>query len=188
MAARLRILDFTQSSEAWGREQGRQVCRRLEDVIFEKEKTDSTVRVFVLDFGGLKKLDASFPQEAVVELMQKFRGRKFFVLTNIDNETIEENLSIAFEKRNAIGIVRDAHGFRTIGIGLAEDLLEILKLADSRDSITSREISQHFGVAKVSVPNASNKLKGLWEMGLLQRNEGVAKSGGREHFYSSVRG
>lgn len=188
MVARLRVLTFTNSSDAWGRDLGRQVCRQLEDGIFENERADPRVKVFVLDFTGLKRMDASFPQEAIVELLRKFRGRKYFVLTNLDNPIIEENMFMAFEKRNEVGIVRDSNGFRTIGMKVTPDLFEILKLADSQDSITSRDVMDHFASAKMSLPNASNKLKSLWEQGLLQRTEGVAKSGGRENFYSAVKG
>lgn len=185
IVARLRLREFTGSSEAWGRDDGRRVYRALEDKIFENEKLDPRTKIFVLDFSGMERLDASFPQEAIVELIRKFRGRRYFVVTNFDNEIIEENVAMAFEKRNEVGIVRDSRGLRTLGIKLGQDLLDIVALADARESLTSRDVSEKM---RISLSNASNKLKNLSELGLLMRTEGVAKSGGRENYYSAIRG
>lgn len=183
--ARLHVREFTGSSDAWGRDDGRRVYRLLEDKIIENEKANPSAKVYILDFAGMMRLDASFPQEAIVELLRKFRGRRYFVLTNFDNDIIEENVTMAFEKRNEVGIVRDAKGLRIVGVKPSQELLDIIGFADSRDSITSRDVSEKM---RISLPNASNKLKFLWEAGLLIRTEGVAKSGGRENFYSAIRG
>ena len=179
----LRVVDFIGSSEAWGRTQGRQISRLLEDEIFKADKDNPGGRVVVLDFTGLTKMDASFPQEAVVEIVRKFRGLKYFVITNIDNEAIEENMSMAFEKRKETGLIRDARGLRIIGSQLGPDFEKIIKFAEGREFITSKDVQDYL---KLSVQNAANKLKAVWEMGLLQRTEGNAKSGGRENIYSKV--
>jgi hypothetical protein len=185
IVARLRVRDFTGSPEAWGRDDGRRVYRLLEDKLFESEKADPNARIFVLDFSGMTRLDASFPQEAIVELLRKFRGRRYFVLTNFENDIIEENVAMGFEKRIEVGIVRDARGLRIIGLKPSQDLIDILALADARDSLTSKDVSEKM---RISLSNASNKLKHLWEVGLLIRTEGVARSGGRENYYSAIKG
>lgn len=180
-AVRIGLRDVIGSVEPWGRDDGRKACRQLEDVILAE---DPTVKTFVLNFTGIFKMDASFPQEAFVELIRKFHERKCFVLTNFENKTIEDNVSMAFVNSGENGIVRDAGGRRILGPELASSLLEILNFAETRDTITSKEVKDEL---KVSLPNASNKLKALWEAGLLHKTEGFAKSGGRENLYSAVR-
>jgi hypothetical protein len=128
----LRIVDFIGSDEAWGRDLGRKIYRLIEDEIFRIEKANPGNKVFVFDLSGLKKMDASFPQEAIVEILRKFRSSKYFILMNIDNQAIEENMSMAFEKRNEVGLVRDAHGFRAVGAPLAQDFKDIIKLAENK--------------------------------------------------------
>jgi len=179
----LRIVEYLNSGEAWGRDQGRYVSRLLEDEIVKSGKAGVAPKVVILDFTGLTKMDASFPQEAVVEVSRKFRGTKYFVLTNIDNEAIEENMSMAFEKRSETGLIRDARGLRIIGAQLPSDFEKIIKFAEGREFVTSKEVQDYLGL---SIQNASNKLKAIWELGLLQRSEGSAKSGGRENIYSKV--
>lgn len=180
---RVRVVEYIGSGEAWGRDQGRQVYRLIEDEIFKADKSMVGCKVVIFDLSGVTKMDASFPQEAIVEIFRKFRGSKYFAMTNIDNEGIEENISMAFEKRKEAGIVRDARGLRIIGAQLPPDFEGIIKFAEGRGFITSKEVKALLGG---SIQNASNKLKAIWELGLLQRSEGNAKSGGRENVYSRV--
>jgi len=90
---------------------------------------------------------------------------------------------MAFEKRKEAGVVRDVRGLRIIGAQLPPGFEEIIKFAEGRDFITSKEVKDVLGG---SIQNASNKLKSIWELGLLQRFEGNAKSGGRENVYRKV--
>jgi hypothetical protein len=179
-AIRLHLGNFLDGTDAWGRDTGRVVFRKLED---ELVKIEPITKVIVIDFSGLTRCDASFPQEAIVELVRKFRGIKYFLLTNFENMTVEENVSLAFEKRNEVGIVRDSRGFRTIGFPLTEDFIDILKVAEIQDHVTSNLVQKRFDL---SIQNASNKLNLLWKMGLLQKIEASAKSGGRENIYTRV--
>lgn len=177
---RLRIAAFMDSGDAWGRELGRKVFKALDDALFASPADAHIVKI---DFDGMKRIDVSFPQEAVVELIRKYMGNRYFFLSGLEDQDIEENVSVALEKRDLSAIIRDSKGYRLTGKPLADDFQEILKLADEKEEIGSGEVVRRFDMTP---QNAANKLAALWKMGLLQRDDRTSRGGGRENRYAKV--
>lgn len=177
---RLRIAEFIDSGDAWGRELGRKVFKALDDVLFASPADAHIVKI---DFDSMKRIDVSFPQEAVVELIRKYMGNRYFFLSGLEDQDIEENVSVALEKRDLSAIIRDSKGYRLTGKPLTDDLQGILKLADEQEEIGSGEVVRRFGMTQ---QNAANKLAALWKMGLLQRDDRTSRGGGRENRYAKV--
>lgn len=177
---RLRITEFTGSGDAWGRETGRKVFKEMDDRLFARPADEHIV---MIDFAGTDRIDVSFPQEAVVELIRKYLGNRYFFLTGLEDPDVEENVSVALEKREMSAIIRDSKGYRLTGKQLADDLQDILKLADEREEITSGDVVRRF---ELTPQNTANKLAALWKLGLLQRDDRTARGGGRENRYAKV--
>lgn len=177
---RLRITEFIDGGDAWGRELGRKIFRDLDDRLFA---SPADAHVVMIDFSGTERIDVSFPQEAVVELIRKYTGNRYFFLNGLEDPDVEENVSVALEKREMTAIIRDSKGYRLTGKPLADDLQDILKLADERDEITSGDVVKRF---ELTPQNTANKLAALWKMGLLQRDDRTARGGGRENRYAKV--
>lgn len=177
---RLQITKFIDRGDAWGRDLGRKVFKELDDQVFARPADE---RVVMIDFGGTERIDVSFPQEAVVELIRKYLGSRYFFINGLENADIEENVSVALEKREMSAIIRDSRGYRLTGKRLTDDLQAILKLAEDRDEITSEDVRNKLDLTP---QNAANKLAALWKLGLLQRDDRTARGGGRENRYMKV--
>ena len=177
---RLRIAEFIEKGDAWGRELGRKVFRELDDRLFASPADAHVVKI---DFVETNRIDVSFPQEAVVELIRKYVGNRYFFLSGLEDQDIEENVSVALEKRDMSAIIRDSKGSRLTGKSLADDLHGIWKLAEEREEITSGDVVRRF---ELTPQNAANKLAALWKMGLIQRDDRTARGGGRENRYTKV--
>lgn len=177
---RLRIAEFIERGDAWGRDLGRQVFKVLDDRVFSTLADEHVIKI---DFDETKRIDVSFPQEAVVELIRKYLGQKYFFLSGLEDSDVEENVSVALEKRDMSAIIRDSRGYRLTGKPLADDLQAILKLAEEREEITSEDVRHRL---ELTPQNAANKLALLWKLGLLQRDDRTARGGGRENRYEKV--
>lgn len=173
---------FMNSSVGWGVEQGKTVYHQL-DIELSKVNGSSVIE---LDLGGIEQADVSFCREAIVEIVRRYRpGRQFF-LANFENDVVVENLDAAFDRRNEIGLLRFQDGsYKLIGKALGPDMQSILNDVEIMGETTSRQIIQRH--KKLKIQSCSNKLKALWKVGLLVREEGSAISGGREYVYKPVR-
>lgn len=173
---------FMNASVGWGVEQGKTVHHQL-DLELSKVNGSSVIE---LDLRGIEQADVSFCREAIVEIVRKYRpGRQFF-LANFENEVIVENLDAALRRRNQTGLLRLQDGsYSLIGKPIGVDMESMLRDVETMGEATARQIIQRHN--KLKIQNCSNKLKALWQLGLLVRDESSAPSGGREYVYKPVK-
>src|SRR6516225_4444458 len=93
---RLRLADFIGGEpEAWGNDRGREVFTQL---LAEVERHPGAL-VFEISLAGIRRTDASFPRESVVELARRFRKQFAFVVTDATNEDLLFNWDAAAIKK-----------------------------------------------------------------------------------------
>lgn len=161
----------------WGVDNGREVHRHLERAISALPSC-----MVGIDLSGIRQADVSFSREAIVETLRRFRPSHQFVLMNPQNEVVVENLEAALDRRGETVLLRERGGtIRPIGRDLGLGLRPLLETVIRLGRATSRDILAHH--SGMSIQNASNKLKELWQLGLLRREETSAQSGGREWLY-----
>lgn len=166
-----------ESDMGWSVDAGERVRAYL-----EREVRNQPRGVIGIDLDGIRLMDVSFSREAVVETVRRFRPDYQFVVLNVLNEVVVENLEAALDRRGDALLLKEKDGeTRIIGRQLNASLRSIFEMVKKLRSATSRDIVQQSD--GLSIQNCSNKLKELWEAGLLQREELTAKSGGKECGY-----
>ena len=172
----IRLRDYLESDDGWGHEQGHRVFERLLSAVNEHPEAE----VFRISLERIRRTDTSFPRESVAALAKWFRSRRGFCLVDITDEDLLDNWEAAALKREQPLLVVMSHGYRILGPlpskGVAPMLDHVMKVKRT----TARAASAALGV---SVQNASNKLKQLWESGYILRADRTADSGGIEHDY-----
>lgn len=166
-------------SDAWGTEFGASVFNQL-NVRLLGVDDGTLVR---LDYRGLDRSDVSFQREAVVETLRKHRPRLLFIATNLTDPDLRDNLSLALERRGEWLLVREPgrNAPSLLGRRLADEQQATLEKVWKRGEVASSDLAT---TAKLST--ASSRLALLWKAGLIERVEGTAASGGREHKYYPI--
>ena len=164
----------------WGIDKGVSIRHQL-----DRDISEFPPCVVGLDLSGIRLLDVSFSREVVVETLRRYRPAYQFIIMNPENEVVVENLEAALERRGETALLHKKDGkIELIGSQLGAALSSVFSTVEQLDEATSRTIlARH---PDLSIQNCSNKLKELWQMGLLIREEASAKSGGKECVYRSI--
>jgi hypothetical protein len=169
---------YLDEKDAWGTEFGASVFGRINLELLNLG--DGTL--VPIDYSGLTRSDVSFQREAVVETLRKHRPKLLFIATRLTDPDIRENLALALERRGEVLLVADDPAHPTVlGKRLAAEQLATLERAWVEGEVASTTF------ANVNLSTASSRLTALWRAGLLERVEGTAPSGGREHRYYPIR-
>jgi hypothetical protein len=180
-AVELRLRTFMNSNEGWGRDAGREVYRALVDFVESK----AGKIVFRVSLTGVKRVDISFASETIVELARRYRGRKGFCFTDLEDRDMEENWSAAAERAKQPLINWSGGKWRVLGPQPSQGVADAFRFALTKGEPRA---SDYAASAKdISITNASNKFKQLWENGFLLRREATAESGGVEFVYVPIR-
>jgi hypothetical protein len=178
---RLRLRDFMAEDDGWGRVAGRETYGKLMPFI---EGHPGTL-VFRVSLKGVRRVDISFASETIVELARRYRGAKGFCFVDLKDTDQQENWNAAAERSRQPLFKWDEHGIPAImGLQPTQGVFDALQFALQRDEARAAEFA---GCSEVSITNASNKFKQLWEQGFLLRREAVAESGGMEYVYARIR-
>lgn len=178
--ARLYLADFLGADkEGWGNEQGREVFAQLLRAVEQRPG----VQVFEISLRGVKRTDASFPRESVVELARRFRKQLGFVLAEVPNEDVLYNWFVAADKKQQPLFVKGKNGWDLIGGELSPAKKALLDYVMSHKAVRTSQLAADLGL---KTTNASTQLKDLWEMGYVLRREEVAESGGVEYVYLAI--
>jgi len=175
----LPLVDFMDRPEGWGRSQGREVYQRLLGFVEE----NPGVGVFRISMHGVQRVDISFSSEAIVELARRFRKIKGFCLTDVTDSDLLENIDAACVKKDQPMLVIQDRAQALIGPSPSEGTREALEFAMEHPEVLASELALEKGI---SLPNASMKLKALWDQGFLMRNEAIADTGGVEYRYRRI--
>lgn len=174
------LRDYLSAEIGWGADEGKKVRYLLEEEISRLPNG-----IIGLDLSGIRQLDVSFSRETIVETIRRFRPAYQFVILHPANEVVVENLEAALYKRDDSAVLCGKDGkIRIIGCPLKSSLRPIFETITQLREVTSRDIIKHH--PSLSIQSCSNKLKELWEAGLLFREELSAKSGGRECAYRTL--
>jgi hypothetical protein len=173
----IRLRDFMERDEGWGRAEGRDVYLKLIDFL----ENHPGVLVFKVSLEGIQRFDISFASETIVEAARRYRGNKGFCIIDPNNPDLLENLEAAAQRKDQPLMVKSDGKFRVIGVMPSQGNLEALRFALERP--TSRVTDFVSSAKGTSLTNASNKFRQLWEKGFLLRREEVAESGGLEFTY-----
>lgn len=173
------LVELAAASEGWGRPQGREVFAKLVNFI----EANAGHRIYEISLKGIKRLDFSFSDEAIVQLARRYRKSKGFVITNWEDPNLIENVGVAAMREQQPIAVRDRKGSWFIGPqpGGAKDALEY---AAARGSVRAAEFAAKTKGMKIA--NASAKFKQLWEQGYMLRRDESAESGGVEYVYEMI--
>lgn len=177
----IRLRDFMERDEGWGRAEGRDVYLKLMDFI----ENHPGVLVFRVSLEGVQKFDISFASETIVEVARRYRGKKGFCIIDPNNPDMLENLDAAAQRKDQpIMMVTSNSKSRVIGVTPSRGNFDALRFALERPkSRVADFVSSDRGT---SLTNASNKFRQLWEKGFLLRREEVAESGGLEFTYFRI--
>lgn len=172
-------------SEAWGTDLGARVFGTLNLRLMGLGEGT----LVPVDYAGLERTDVSFQREAVVETVRKHRPRLLFVVVNLVDQDVRTNLEHALDRRGDSVIALEPDGGRKVlGKKLSEEqqatLERVWELGEATSALFVREAAETGRDEKLST--ASSRLTALWKAGLLERVEGSAATGGREHRYYPI--
>ena len=176
----LRLYDLMGQPEGWGRDQGRAVYLRLLNFI----ESHPGVLVFRISVDQVKRMDISFVSETVVQMAKRYRGRKGFFFIDMTDQDISENCAAAAERGGQPLLVWSGEVASVIGPEPSAGTIDAFHFALRRPNTRVTDFIKENPV--VSIRNASNKFKQLWEQGFLLRQERTAESGGVEYVYQRI--
>jgi hypothetical protein len=176
----IRLRDFMDGPEGWGRTFGRDVQQKVVSGI-EAHPGQEVIR---LSMKGVERMDVSFASEAVVELVRRYRGRRGICLVDLDNSEVVENIDAAAERVKVPVTIWEGNSARVVGLEPSSGNREALEFALTRPAVRAAEFAE--SVRGISIANASTKFKQLWEQGFLIRSDGSADSGGVEFIYRRI--
>lgn len=175
----LRLVDLLDGREAWGTEWGAKVFSAANlRLLGEREST-----LVLIDFDAVRWSDVSFQREAVVETLRKHRPRLLFVVINLTDPDLCENLDLALERRGEALVRRVRNGPMLLGRRPSSEQLATLEQVWAMGEVTSSSLAAEEGTKLSTI---SSRLAWLWKAGLVERVEGTSPSGGREHHYRAV--
>lgn len=176
----IKLRDYMDSSEGWGRAEGREVCNKLLQAIEERPG----IAAFPISVEGIKRVDISFASETIVEIARRFRGKKVFYFLDLVDADMIENWEAAAERKEQPIYCVSREGIKIIGAQPSQGTREALDFALSKGTVRAAEFVE--AKSNVSIANASAKFKQLWEQGFLLRKESAADTGGVEYVYEKV--
>lgn len=165
--------------EGWGREQGATIQRAL----LAKIGHDQVPEVIRLSLEGIRRMDVTFAAEVVVEPVRRYLGIKSICAVNPADSDVAENLAAAALRERVPVTIWTRDVAQMAGPLPRAGGHEALALAMKRAEVRAAEVA---AALRVSVTNASTKLKQLWEAGYLLRDDRKAKSGGTEFVYRRI--
>lgn len=168
------------SSDGWGHVQGRQTYERLRTVV-EAYPAEEIIRI---SLAGVKRTDITFPRESVVELAKLYRGRRGFCLTGTSDQDLLDNWdAAALRQEQPLMVWNGCQISRVLGPEPSTGLRDMFSYVLFVPVVRTSEAAASLGL---KVPNASNKLKQLWQEGYIFRREQSANSGGVEYEYIRI--
>jgi hypothetical protein len=165
--------------DGWGNKEGQEVFQRL----LKKVEQDPITMIYRVSLAGVKRTDASFPRESVIELARKFRGRKGFCLVDIKDPDLLDNWEAAASKRQQpMTVWRDGTP-QVIGPKPTAGNEEVLNFVLSSSEVNATTIAKRL---RLQLTNASTKLRQLEKDGFIMRRDEASPTGGIEYIYFPI--
>jgi hypothetical protein len=176
----LKLRDFMDRDEGWGRSEGRSVYPRLLSFV----ESNPGHAVFRVSLKGVTRVDISFASETLIELARRYRGSKGFCFVDLGDADMEENWDAAALKKVQPITAWTGGEPRLLGPKPSQGTRDALAFAFAAPTVRAAQFVE--ATPAMSVANASSKFKQLWEQGFLLRQESAAETGGVEFVYSRI--
>lgn len=177
------LREYAGGTDAWGTDLGASVFAELNLALIGC----SEGTLVPIDFSGLERCDASFQREAVVESLRKHRPRLLFLGVNLEDQDVRSNLELALEKRGDVLLLQSRGGREILGRRLTpEQRLTFDAVLRAGEMTSSSLAGEPDRQPETKLSTAASRLAWLWRAGLIERVEGTAPSGGREHRYYPI--
>ena len=175
ITTKLNMLDLAGQSMCLGSESGNAIYLKL------CEQVPSSTQCLEISFKGMTGVDACCIRNSVAAYAMIFQNRLGVIITNVENIDVLENLQYGFKAKSLPVIVKNEDGSGCVFMNDTSFNQPALLRTYLRREITSSILANDL---QVSVPNASNKLKQLFKLGLLHCYQSTAESGGKEFIYT----
>ncbi|MFV3305164.1 winged helix-turn-helix domain-containing protein [Pseudomonas sp. NY15181] len=175
----VKLIDFTEDDHPFGNVQGKATFGKLTEFV----DTHPQYSIFGVSLAGIEATDASFPRESVVAVAKLFKGERGFFLKDLKSRDLLDNWSYAAQAKDIPLTVWANDGYDIIGPEISSSTRALLDCVLSQRSVTAAKVAE---ALKISVPNASTKLKKLKDQGYILRAEEAAESGGIEYVYLAI--
>lgn len=167
---------------------GREVGRRVREILAEAFMEEEDEAVFLLDFSRIEVIDYSCSDEILGKLIPRLLADEFGIiylcLVNMSSAQIE-NVSAALEKKGlAVAAMTREGQFIFLG-KLNPYLQEAFRLVYDHRRISARELSEHLCLA---LNTGSTRLLNLYKKRLVGRQGNLSTRGFREYIYFSLNG
>ncbi|RQV78342.1 winged helix-turn-helix transcriptional regulator [Burkholderia anthina] len=178
-ALRVKLRDFTTTSQPFGNVQGKEVYQKLSEFI--SKHPDACVLGISLE--GIEATDASFPRESVLSVAKQFRRERGLFLEHLDDRDLIDNWKYAAQAKEQPLVIWRGDSFEVIGPDMSSSSRELLNYVLKHRSVLASQVAADLDL---SVQNASTRLKKLVDDGYILRVEDIASSGGIEYKYIAI--
>lgn len=175
----IRLRDLMERDDGWGNAEGREVYQKLLKAVEDHPGK----MIFRVSLAGVRRTDASFPRESVVELARRFRGQKGFCLVDISNQDLLDNWEAAALRREQPLTVWREGKPEIIGPEPTRGNKSLLDFLLSIPETTASEAKRKLNL---KLTNVSTKLKQLQDGGYILRRDEVSTTGGVEYRYFRI--
>ena len=176
----IRLRQFMNSGEGWGRAQGRETYHKLIEYI----EQNPGVMVFRISLEEVNRVDISFSSETIIEIARRYRGHKGFCFMDLADIDMLENWEAAAERKNQPLMVWTNKNCRLIGRKPSKGNTKAFEFALKNPKTRVADFVAAF--PDMSITNASTKYKQLWDGGFLLRHEEISESGGVQFLYHRI--
>jgi hypothetical protein len=167
------------ADDAWGSSEGQAVREKLSRLV-EAHPEATVIRI---SLKGVRKTDASFARESVLELAYQLRGRRGVCVIDMPSKDVLDNWHAAAVVREQTLVVWHGKEPQLIGPKPSADTWELLRYVLKQGDVTTAEAAK---ALHKQVNNVSTRLKRMTDEGLVLRREVNAPSGGLEYRYLSI--
>jgi hypothetical protein len=175
----IQLRDFMERDNGWGNEEGREVHQRLLRAV----EREAGKLIFRISLAGIRRTDASFARESVIELAKRFRAQKGFCLVDVPDQDLLDNWEAAAVKRQQPLTVWHGHRPQTIGPAPSRGNKALLDYVLSVRETTAAMAAKALAL---KLTNTSSKLKQLLDEGFILRRDEVSPTGGVEYHYFRI--
>jgi hypothetical protein len=177
---RIRLRDFTETSQPVGNVQGKKSYAKLSDFVGRHPNTS----VFGISLRDIEATDASFPRESVISVAKQYRGERGFFLEDLDDRDLIDNWKYAAQAKEQPLVIWRGETFEVIGPEMSTSGRELLNYVMTNRSVLASQVAADL---ELSEQNANTRLKRLVADGYILRAEDIAASGGIEYKYVAIR-
>ena len=175
ITTKLNMLDLAGQAMSLGSDSGNAIYIKL------CEQVPSSTQCLEISFKGMTGVDACCIRNGIASYALLFQNRLGVIISDVENFDVLENLQYGFRAKHLPVIVKNDDGSGCVYMNDTSFNQPALHLAYLRREIKSSELADDL---KISVPNASGKLKQLFKLGLVHCYHSTAETGGKEFIFT----